>query len=88
MALEQFLQHLEHDGADQAAIEIAGAADHEHQHQVGGALEGEHVERGERRGLGEQRAGDAGIERRQRVDRDQAAVDRARRSRPRAADCS
>ena len=72
---KQFLQHPEHDRADQPAIEIAGAADHQHQHQVGGALERKHVERGERRGLGEQRAGDAGIERGERVDRDQAAVD-------------
>ena len=45
---EQFLQHLEHHRADQAAIEIAGAADDQHQQQIGRALEGEHVERGER----------------------------------------
>src|SRR5436309_13842945 len=31
--LKQLLQHLEHDRADQPAIEIAGAADDEHQHQ-------------------------------------------------------
>ncbi|KAH3262795.1 hypothetical protein KXW55_008161, partial [Aspergillus fumigatus] len=74
--LEQLLQHLEHDGADQPAIEIAGAADHQHQHQIGGTLEGKHVERGQRGGLGEQRAGNTGVERRQRIDRDQAAVDR------------
>ena len=72
---KHLLQHPEHHGADQAAIEIAGAADHQHQHQIGRALEREHVERGQRRGLGEQRAGDAGIERGQRVDRDQAPVD-------------
>ena len=72
---KEFLQHPEHDGADQPAIEIAGAADHQHQHQVGRALEREHVERRQRRGLGEQRAGYSGVERRQRVDRDQAPVD-------------
>ena len=56
---------------------------HQHQHQVGGFFEREHVERGQRRGLGEQRAGNAGIERRQRIDRDQAAVDgHADRGRP------
>ena len=72
---KHFLQHPEHHRADQAAIKIAGAADHQHQHQVGRALERKHVERGQRVGLGEQRAGDAGIERGQRIDRDQAAVD-------------
>ena len=72
---KHFLQHPEHHGADQPAVEIAGAADHQHQHQIGGALEREHVERGQLRGLGEQRAGDAGIERGQRVDRDQPPVD-------------
>ena len=73
--LKHLLEHFEHDGADQPAIEIAGTADHEYQHQVGGFFEREHVERSQRRGLGEQRAGDAGIKRRHRIDRDQAAID-------------
>ena len=84
---KQFLQHPEHDGADQPAVEIAGTADHQHQHQVGGTLEGKHIERSQRRGLGEQRAGDPGIERCDRIDRDQAAVDRECRSRTPAAGC-
>src|SRR5882757_8267279 len=37
------LHQLEDDGTDQPAIEIAGAADDEHEQQVGGALEGEHI---------------------------------------------
>ena len=80
---QHVLQQLEGDRADQPAIEIAGAADHQHQQQVGGAVEREHVERGQRRRLGREPAGDAGIERRDGVDRDQPAVDRnADRSRP------
>ena len=63
-------------GADQAAIEIADAADDEHQQHVGGAVEGEHVERDELRRLREQRAGDAGIDGGDGVDRDEPPVDR------------
>lgn len=73
---EELLQHLEHDGANQPAIEIAGAADHEHQHQVGRPLERKHVKRSQGRGLGEQRASDAGVKCRHGIDRDQAAIDR------------
>ncbi len=72
---KHLLQHAEHHRADQPAIEIAGAADHQHQHQIGGALEREHVERGKGRGLGEQRAGYAGIEGGDGVDRNQPPVD-------------
>ena len=57
--------------ADQAAIEIAGAADDQHEQKIGGAIQREHVERAERGGLGEQRAGDAGKSRGDRIDRDQ-----------------
>ena len=70
------LHQLEQHRPDQPAIEIAGAADDEDQQQVGGALEGEHVERGECGGLRQQRAGDAGIDGGERVDRDQPRVDR------------
>ena len=52
MVGKHFLQHPEHHGADQSAIEIAGAADHQHQHQIGGALEREHVERSQLRWSG------------------------------------
>src|ERR1043166_2780149 len=70
------LHQLEQDGADEAAVKIADAADDQHQQHVGGALEGEHVEGGELRRLGEQRAGDARVKGRDRIDRDQAAVHR------------
>ena len=53
------LHQLEDDGADHAAIEPAGAADDQHQHHVGRAVEVEHVERGEAGGLRQQRAGRA-----------------------------
>ena len=67
------LHQLEDHGADQAAVEIAGAADDQHQQQVGGTLERKHVERGEGGGLRQQRAGDAGIERRRACRRRPAA---------------
>src|SRR5712691_750116 len=73
-AREPVLHQLEDQRADDAAIEIAGAADDQHQEHVGGALEREHVERGKLRRLREQGAGDAGIARGDGVDRDQAAV--------------
>ena len=41
------VQQLEGDGADDAAIQVAGAADHQHQQHVGAAVEVEHVERRE-----------------------------------------
>ena len=56
----QVVQQLEGDRAEHAAVEIAGAADHEHQQDVGAAVEVEHVERDEAAGLREQRAGGAG----------------------------
>ena len=70
------LHELEDDGADQAAIEIAGAADDQHQQQVGRAVERKHFERSESRRLRQQRAGDAGIAGGDGVDRDQAGIDR------------
>src|SRR5579862_2711580 len=39
--------------ADQAAIEIAGAADDQYEKKIGGAIQREHVERAERSGLGQ-----------------------------------
>ncbi len=57
---DQVVQQLEDDGAEDAAVEIAGAADHEHQQHLGAAVEVEHVERGEAAGLRQQRAGRAG----------------------------
>ena len=53
---------LNSDRADETAVQIAGAADDQHQQQVGRAVEREHVERREGRGLRQQRAGDAGID--------------------------
>ena len=50
------MQHLERDGADEAAPQPAGAADDQGQHHVGTAVEFEHVERREARGLRQQRA--------------------------------
>ena len=44
---QDILQRLVDDGAGDAAIEIAGAADDQHQQHVGRAMEVEHVERGE-----------------------------------------
>src|ERR1041385_8949524 len=41
---EIVLHQLEQDGADQPAVEVAGAADDDHQHHIGGALEVEHRE--------------------------------------------
>ena len=81
------MQQLEADGAEQAAVELAGAADHQHQHHVGAAVEVEHVERGEAGGLREQRAGRAGHRRRDRVDRRPGARRRSGRSPRRAAGC-
>ena len=87
MADEPVLHQLEHDRADQAAIEIAGAADDQHQQHVGRALEVEHVERDELRRLRQQRAGDAGVDRRRACRPRPAAPSRGCRSRGRAADC-
>ena len=70
------LQQAVDQRADDAAIEIAGAADDEDQQHVGRAFEREHGERGEGLGLRQQRAGDPGIAGRERVDRDEAPVDR------------
>ena len=73
---DPILQELVDHRADQAAIEIAGAADDQHEKEIGGAIQREHVERAERGGLGEQRAGDAGKTRRDRIDRDQTPFHR------------
>src|SRR6516165_3907397 len=40
------LHQLEDHGPVQPAVEIAGAADDEHEQEIGGALEGKHIERG------------------------------------------
>ena len=82
---DQVVQQLEDDGAEDAAVQVAGAADHQHQQHVGAAVEVEHVERREAGGLRQQRAGRAGDRRGERVDRDQPRVDRqadARRAQP------
>ena len=65
-------QDDEHRRADDPAVEIAGAADDQHQHHVGGAVEVEQVERHDLRRLGEQRARRAGVGRRDRIDGDDA----------------
>ena len=57
------------DGADEPAIEPAGAAEDQHHQHVGRALEAEHVERNGFGRLRQQRAGDAGDHRGDRVDR-------------------
>ena len=57
---QRVLQQLEDDGARDAAMEPARAADHQHQQHVGRTLEGQDVKRGETGGLGQQRAGRAG----------------------------
>ena len=50
--------HVDH-GADEAAIEPSGAAEHEHHQHFGRALEAERLERDGFGGLRQQRAGDA-----------------------------
>jgi len=70
--LHQFEDHR----ADQAAVEIAGPADDEHQQQVGGALEGEHVKRREGGGLRQQGASDSRVEGGEGIDGDQPGIDR------------
>ena len=70
----------EHGRADEAAVEAPGAAQHQHDHEIGGARKAEHVEADELRGLREQPARDAGHRGADRVDRDQAARRPARRS--------
>ena len=59
-------------GADEPAVEAPGAAEHQHDHQVGRAREAEHVEADELRGLRKQAAGHTGHRGADRVDRDQA----------------
>ena len=78
---------LKSDGADEAAVEVADAADHEHQQHVGGAVEGEHVEGDELRRLREQRAGDARIGGRRACRSRRGAGRPGCRRRGRAADC-
>ena len=50
----------EDDGADQSAIKPAGAAEHEHDHHLGRALEAERIQRHGFGRLRQQRAGDPG----------------------------
>src|SRR5262249_52975745 len=58
-ARELVARHHVDDGADDAAVEAAGAAeDQDHQH-VGGPAEGQRFQRNRRRGMREHRAGDA-----------------------------
>ena len=52
---------LEDDRANQAAIKIAGPTNDQYQQEIGRAIERKHFERGERRRLRQQCAGDAGI---------------------------
>src|SRR5246127_5748469 len=70
------LHQLEDHGSDQPAVEIAGAADDEHEQEIGGAFEGKYVERGKGGGLRQQRAGNPGVERGEGVDGHQPRVDR------------
>src|SRR5579871_438800 len=55
------LQQPVDQGADEAAIKIAGAADDEDQENVGRALNRKHGERSEGLGLGQQTPGDPGV---------------------------
>src|SRR5262245_3808156 len=73
---ERVLDQFERHGADQPAVEIAGAADDQDEQEVGRALEREHVERGESGGLRQQRAGDTRIERGEGVNCDEPRIDR------------
>ena len=66
--------------ADEAAVQAAGAAQHQHDHQLGRARKAERVDADELRRLREQRAGDAGDRRRDREDRAQPPRAPARRS--------
>ena len=65
---ELVARQQEDDRADDAAVEPAGAAEDQHDDDVGGALEAQRVERHGVGGLREQRAGDAGHRGRDRVD--------------------
>src|SRR5271168_4800162 len=69
--LQEFVDH----GADQAAIEIAGAADDQDQKKIGRAFERQHVKRAEGGRLREEAAGNAGESGGCRIDHDQPAVD-------------
>ena len=82
---DQVVQQLEDDRAEDAAVEIAGAADDEDEQHLGAAMEVEDVERGEAGRLREQRAGRAGDRAGEGVDRDQPQRHRqadARRAQP------
>ena len=63
-------------GTDQRAVEPAGAAQHEHDHELRGAREAQRVESDELRALREQCAGDAGDRGAQREDGDEPPRDR------------
>ena len=82
---DQVVQQLEDDRAEDAAVEIARAADDEDEQHLGAAMEVEDVERGEAGRLREQRAGRAGDPSGEGVDRDQPQRHRqadARRAQP------
>src|SRR5260221_14409998 len=59
-ARELVARHHVDDGADDAAVEAAGAAQYQDHQHVGRAAEGEHVERHGGGGVGQYRAGEAG----------------------------
>src|SRR5258707_7929319 len=71
---EIILQQPVDQSADEAAIEIAGAADDEDQQDVGRTLDRQHGERREGLSLRQQAARDPRIARRQRIDGDQPPI--------------
>ena len=66
----------EDDRSEQRAVQAAGAAEDEDQHDLGRAREAEHIDRDELRRLRQERAGDTGVARADDVDRDQAPMHR------------
>ena len=66
----------EHCRSDQSAVQVSGATQHEHDHEVRGARESEHVEADELCSLREEPARDACHRRADRVDGDEPAGDR------------
>ena len=84
---DQVVQQLEDDRAEDAAVEIAGAADDEDEQDLGAAMEVEDVERGEAGRLREQRAGRAGDGAGDRCRPRPAAAAPTGRCSPRAAGC-
>src|SRR3974377_1405984 len=64
---KKVLHEFEDDRADDAPIQPSGAAEDENEQQIGRAVEGENFERCKSRRLRKQSAGNARIERRDRV---------------------